>query len=273
MTKTSLLRTYSRILQLHGDTFVVFKGAEARTAFSLFLVVAATLIGGLGKLMGLPALLGQPTPSQQVHLLGESIRLLERFAVEHLPNILPFWIAMWLRMEFIDQFRNEVIGWTARILSMLAQLEVIAGQIAPPLGIGPSRTIRLFGDWLSTPLEVMAGWLLFAFVLLVVARWFGGAATLAQHLRLVALAAAPYPLMFFVYLPQPPGAAGYGLHLLARLIALIVLGWAFAIGVRALAIAHNFTPARAFWAVMFSAVIYFVVAPLAIFLFVLYLIL
>jgi hypothetical protein len=268
-----LLRTYSRILNLHRDTFAVIKASEERTTVSLLLVATATLIGGLGKLMGLPALLAQPTPPQQVHLLGEQIRMLERFAVERLPNILPFWIAMWLRMEFIDEFRAEVTGWTARILGVLMQFEVIAGQMAPPLGIGPSRTIRLVGDWLSTPLEVMAGWLLFAFALLVVARLLGGGATLAQHLRLVALAAAPYPLMFFAYLPQPPGALGYTAHLFARLIALIVTVWACAIGVRALAIAHNFAPVRAFWALVLTAILQFVVAPLAIFFLIAYFVL
>jgi hypothetical protein len=137
----------------------------------------------------------------------------------------------------------------------------------PPLGVRLSRIIALLGMALTAPLVAAANWLLFALVLLLVARVLGGSATLPQHLAAAALAAAPLVLSFIDFAPPLssgiPVLVALAIQLIGRVLALIGLVWSFLILIRTLSVAHAFSLARAGWSIVLTAVVVLVVAPIA----------
>lgn len=184
-----------------------------------------------------------------------------------------------------DQLLAAVNGLGAtpeQMGDLLKQLEATPEQLAalgatlreelvktePPLGERVSRIVRLLGMAVTAPLVAAANWLLFALVLLLVAKALGGAGTLPQHLAAAALAAAPLVLSFIDF--APPMASGIPLlpalaiQLLGRILALVGLVWSFFILLRTLSVAHQFSIARAGWSIAIAAIVIVVVAPIAV---------
>jgi len=149
-------------------------------------------------------------------------------------------------------------------LFMAIRAEAVNAQ--PILGVRPSRVIRLGGEWLSTPLEFAANWLLIALALLLAARSLHGKGSVREHLTAMLLATAPAILMVGLYVPPVAATAGIpialALHLFTRLLALIGVIWGLILLVRTLATAHEFSNWRAIGAMALTAILVVVVLPL-----------
>jgi hypothetical protein len=150
--------------------------------------------------------------------------------------------------------------------AFLAGVRQEAVNAQPPLGVPLSRTIRLAGDWLDSPLEFAATWLFFVLALLLAARSLGGSGSLRQHLTAALLATAPAVLLVGLFIPPIASATGLpfavALHVFARLIALIGVVWCAALLVKTVATAHGFTHWRALGAILLTVAVLLVVLPL-----------
>jgi hypothetical protein len=137
----------------------------------------------------------------------------------------------------------------------------------PPLGERPSRTIRLGGAWLASPLHYAADWVLFVFVLLLAAKSVGGRATLPQHLGAVALSAAPAIFFLFAYAPYLgdvlPAPTAVAVHETGRILALIGVVWCGALLLKAISVAHGFGMWKSVGVVLLALFAMYVLAPLA----------
>jgi hypothetical protein len=127
--------------------------------------------------------------------------------------------------------------------------------------------IRLFGQWISVPLAIMAQWLPLVLVAMLVAKLLGGRATLSQHLTAVLLSTAPLVLLLPSYIPYlgsvMPITFSYGIALFANIIALVGFAWAALILIKGLALAHEFSWARATAVLVLSWLAFYVLLPLA----------
>lgn len=130
-----------------------------------------------------------------------------------------------------------------------AQNTVVA--LEPPLGVRFSQTLRLFGQWLATPFNVLADWLPLVLVGLLVAKLLGGKGTISQHLVAAGLAIAPAFLLFFSFASLPALADSFSVTVaaaiifLGRILALLGFLWAFLILIKSLSVAHEFSQWRA----------------------------
>jgi hypothetical protein len=182
----------------------------------------------------------------------ELAALLRSLSIE--PETLGAWLAQTeLRAGDLERF--------------VATLRSEAVKASPLLGARPSRVIRLFGEWISTPLAVAATWLPFALVLMLAARALGGQGRLEQHIAAVALAAAPSFLLLLDTAPRLgypiSPSIGLAVHLFGRILALVAFGWAAAILLQGLSVAHGFSMWRALGAVLVALFVVLVLLPLA----------
>ncbi len=128
----SLWAGYVNILKLDEATLQVVKESRDGFWFALKLFVIVGLVVGLGKLIDGANVLQQPTLPGIVHDVAAG---LESVAVA-LPPVLA--------------------APLLEVTTAVTDLETTLSQFQPPLGKGVSRFIRLVGDWLSTPLTMMA---------------------------------------------------------------------------------------------------------------------
>ena len=151
--------------------------------------------------------------------------------------------------------------------SLFATVRTAAVNAEPVLGVRFSRAIRFGGNWLSTPLNFAASWLVITLASLLVARSLGGKASVREHLTASLLATAPAFLMVGLFIPAIASGAGIpmalAVHLFTRLLALIGVIWALILLVRTIATAHEFSNWRALGAMGLTAVMLVLVAPIA----------
>jgi len=234
----SLWQNYWKILKLDPEPFDLAKQAGDGMWFALKLFVIIGLIAGLGKLAGLGQVLERPTLAQRAGNVAVTIE-------EAAPEMRLPWLAP--RMDNIAEI----------FYSIESKLEALQ----PPLGVGPSRTISLLGNWLATPFEMLSGWLGFIVVIWLFARLMGGQAPLARHVSLLLLAAAPQVLTIIDYMPLSPGIVNAPAGILGRLFSLIALIWSLVIVVNGLAIAHDVERREALKIMAVFVVVIFVVLP------------
>ncbi len=135
--------------------------------------------------------------------------------------------------------------------SIIRAAQSTVETLEPPLGSRFSQTIRLFGQWLSSPFIIMAGWLPLVLVGLLVAKVLGGKGTITQHLVAASLAVAPAFLLFFSFASLSGLADSFSvtvaaaLIFLGRILALLAFLWAFIILIKSLSVAHEFSYWRA----------------------------
>jgi hypothetical protein len=155
----------------------------------------------------------------------------------------------------------------AQARQFAADVRAEAVRAEPPIGTRPSRIVRLFGEWLSTPLRLANDWLLFALALLLVAKMLGGRAPLPKHLGAMMLAAAPLVLTLGLYIPSLEGVLSIpmagAVHYYARILAVIGLLWAALLLLRTLSVAHEISLWRAAGAITLAWLALYVLLPLA----------
>jgi hypothetical protein len=212
------LGNFWQILTLNSEPFAALKQAKDGfwRAIQFFMIVG--LIAGLGKWAALPAITDQSFLPK---------RLLQNAAqMTGLEDSLLLPVALYL-LDASD---------------IMERIEAKMAALEPPLGKIPSRIIRLVGNWLVTPFELLTPWFGFMLALWVVAKLLGGQGTLPQHLTLLTLAAAPQVLRLVDYLPYTYGTP---LGILGQLLTWVALAWSVVIAVKALAIAHEMETRRA----------------------------
>lgn len=236
---SSLWDSYWKILKLDPEPFETVKQAKDGFWVALKLLIVVSLIAGLGKLAGLGRLLERPTLADRA---GEVALNIETTAA-----LIP-----------LPRLADRVVA-TA---SVFRAVEDKLAKIQPPLGVGPSRAIRLFGNWLATPFEVMAAWLGFMLVIWLFARLMGGQGSLAQHIRLLLLAVAPQVLTIVNYTTLDASMMNAPLGILGRILSLIALVWSLIIAIHALAVAHEVERRQAAKILMTYVLVVFIVLPI-----------
>lgn len=260
-----MLREYSNILQLQTLTFLEFKHAPNGLARALQIFFVVTLIAGIGILFGIPVEANRLTLVDGLEATQAAIdagtAAVEPFLATSIPGVT------------IPPGLSAMIGDAAEsageaINNVLAIFEAEAERLEPPLGTITSRIIRQFGRWLSTPFMIMSQYLGIALASMLVAKMLGGRATLSQHMTAVLLAAAPLVLLLFAFIPDLSPvttiATSAAITLFGRLIALIALGWAVIILIKALALYHEISWERATWSLVITWVVTTLLAPIVI---------
>lgn len=236
---TSLWDSYWKILKLDPEPFEAVKQAKDGFWLALKLLVVVSLIAGLGKLAGLGRLLERPTLADRA---GEMALNIETTAA-----LIPL-------PRLADRVANTA--------GVFRAVEEKLAKIQPPLGVGPSRAIRLFGNWLATPFEVMATWLGFMLVIWLFARLMGGQGSLIQHIRLLLLAVAPQVLTIVNYTTLDGSMMNAPLGILGRILNLIALVWTLSIAIQSLAVAHGIERRQALRIFIMFALVVFIVLPI-----------
>ena len=60
------------------------------------------------------------------------------------------------------------------LATAVTELEASLSQFQPPLGSQPSQFIRLLGEWLSTPFNMMTIWMAFMLIIFLFAKAMHG---------------------------------------------------------------------------------------------------
>jgi len=229
-------KDYFKILILKPEPFERTKQDDKGMwpGLQFFLVVG--LIAGLGKWIGIQALLERPTLAELVAQVASKVG---SFAADFLPPILSDPV-------------SEVAQGAIEIASQLTQLE-------PSLGARPSRLLRLVGDWLSTPFELLTAWMAFIILVWLLAKMVGGKGSLSQHFNLLYLAAAPLVLTMVWFAGVEQGSQLYTIAVFLMLVAFV---WSIVVSVRALAVAHELATRLVAWSMVIFLVVILVAIPL-----------
>jgi hypothetical protein len=235
---SSLWQNYWKILKLDPEPFDLAKQAGDGVWFALKLFVIVGLIAGLGKLAALGQVFERPTLAERAGNVALSIE-------DAAANI---------RLPRVSAMVSDVGNIFRSVESTLETLQ-------PPLGVGPSRTLRLIGNWLATPFEMLSGWLGFIIVIWLFARFMGGQASITQHVSLLLLAAAPQVLTIVNYMPLSTSVANAPAGILGRILSLVALIWSLVIVVNGLSVAHEVERRDAVKILAVFVVVMFVILP------------
>ncbi len=236
---SSLWQNYWKILKLDPEPFELAKQASDGIWFALKLFVVVALIAGLGKLTALGQVLERPTLAQQAGRVAQSIDE----------------AAAGIRLPRIAAAVSDVSG-------IFRTVETRLEAIQPPLGTSASRSLRLIGNWLASPFEMLASWLGFIIVIWLFARFMGGQASITQHVSLLLLAVAPQVLNIINYMPLSTSVANAPAGILGRILSLVALVWSLVIVVNGLAVAHDVERRDAVKILALFVVVVFVVLPI-----------
>jgi len=233
------LQTVWGALRLDAATYQQVGDDEQGFKTSLKVVTAVGLIVGLGELIGFRDVLAEPTLAEKTAQLAEN--------VTNVVNGLPRFLA------------NSLSG----VVEIVNRLPTAVTNVAPPAGAQTSELVRLLGQWLSTPLNLLAVWLVVAMVVWLFARSLGGNGDLDRHIRLVLLAAVPELLLVVGWLP------GTFFERVAPWVTAVALLWSLFILVQTVSVAHTFSRARTVGTllvtVIVSAIILFLLSYISLF--------
>lgn len=236
---SSLWQNYWKILKLEPEPFDLAKQAGDGLWFALKLFAVVALIAGLGKLVALGQVLERPTLAQRAGNVAQGIE--QR--------------ANGIRLPFFAAQVREVA-------QVFRSVESALETIQPPLGTGISRTLRLIGNWLATPFELLASWLGFIIIIWLFARFMGGQASITQHVSLLLLAVAPQVLTIINYMPLSTSVANAPAGILGRILSLAALTWSLVIVIKGLSVAHDVDHREAVKILAVFGVVMFVVLPI-----------
>ncbi len=167
----------------------------------------------------------------------------------------------------VTAIRDAVRSAPESAKALLARASAEAERVEPPLGGRPSRVVHMFGEWLSTPLTLLAQWAYFALALLAVVKLLGGRGTLRQHVVGVLLASAPLVLLFFTFVPNLTPTMSSALYeafqIFGRTLALIGLLWALLVLLKSMSVTHEIGPWRSAGAIALTWVTLYVIVPIA----------
>ncbi len=149
-----------------------------------------------------------------------------------------------LTSEQLTAVRANIDALPEAANAVVADVRAEVERFHPPLGVRFSRFSHMFGEWISTPLALLARWAFFALFLLVMAKLLGGTGTLRQHMIAVLLTSAPLFLLFFTYVPNVvpalPSSFNLAFDYFGRILALVGMAWAFLILLKSMSVTHEF---------------------------------
>ncbi len=235
----SLWSAYPKVLSLSAAPFEAVRDARDGLWLSLRLFLLVALVANLAGLAAIPVEVTLPTLAERVDGLA---RRLERF-IPMIPRLLA---------EPLEE--------------LVAGIDRVAGEIRsiePPLGVRPSRLLRLVGAWLERPLDLLASWLGLGVATWLAARFMGGRGSVREHLSLVLLAAAPLAFTLVHDLLAEVFASNLALTYVGWAFRLLIWVWCTLILVRALSIAHSFPPDHAVAVLILSGLLSLVLTALS----------
>jgi hypothetical protein len=235
---TSFLRTYGQLMLLRGEAFERLRQSPDSMVFAMRLFVVVGLIAGVGTLSGVPQLIQTPTISERAYTAAEQItgwtEGLEGFAA-----------------RLVTEPAQSVAEWFEDLGDTLASYEA-------PLGARTSRVVRLIGEWLTTPLTMMASWLTLILPVVLVAKWMGSGGGLRALVVLALVSAAPQVLTVAGSFPWVEGS---GMATVATAMAFLALIWGLAILVKGLSVAGEIEQRRAVTILVVTALVFYILIP------------
>ncbi len=248
-------RKYNAILRLETEPFLAIKQAQDGLWWALKLFFVIGLIVGLGKWADLG--LGRPTLAERVQTLSNGLGQAGTEIEQAGANM------SGLSEQFLGgPIRGIGSFLTGDATEFLTGLETRVIALEPPLGVRPSRIVKLFGDWLGTPFQLMANWLPFTLLVMVIAKLWGGRGTLRQHLSLAALAVAPQVLALLTFVPTS-SVMGIALGIFGQALSLVATIWSLAILLKAVTIAHEIELKKSALTLIAAFVVVYIALPIA----------
>ena len=255
-------RKYNAILRLDTEPFLAIKQAQDGLWWALKLFFVIGLIVGLGKWADLG--LGRPTLAERVETVAGHVERAGTQIEQAGANM------SGLSEQFLGGPIRGIGSFLTRdVTEFLTGLETGVIALEPPLGVRPSRIVKLFGDWLGTPFQLMANWLPYTLLVMVIAKLWGGRGTLRQHLSLTALAVAPQVLGVLTFVP-PTSVMGIALGIFGRTLSLVAAIWSLAILLKAVTIAHEIDVKKSALTLIGAFAVLYIALPIALFMVVRY---
>lgn len=248
-------RKYNAILRLEAEPFLAIKQAQDGLWWALKLFFAIGLIVGLGKWADLR--LGRPTLAERVQTLDSQVERVGTQIEQAGANM------SGLSEQLLGEPIRGIGSFLTRdVTEFLTGLGTRVLALEPPLGVRPSRIVKLFGDWVGTPFQLVASWLPYTLLVLVIAKLWGGRGSLRQHLSLTTLAVAPQVLGVLTFVPQT-SAMGIALGILGRSLSLVAAIWSLAILLKAVTIAHEIELKKSALTLIGAFVVLYIALPIA----------
>lgn len=241
-----ILNTYSGILQLRTETFTTIMQSSDGLWFAIRLFVIVSLIAACGQWFGWTTVVRQPTLPEQIHQFALVVTDVEK----NLAGLLPQTMS-----ANMSNFAQDIVAFATNV-------EERTINLTPYLGARPSRAVNLFGEWLGTPFSLMADFLVFSLVALMMAKLLGGKGTLQQHLGMTMLAIAPCVLAFVSYIPITSPTMGFALGIFSRTLLMLTGFWATAILLKALIVVHDIELKRAVATLVGTFAVVYLLLPL-----------
>ena len=244
---------YNAILRLETEPFLAIKQAQDGLWWALKLFFVIGLIVGLGKW----ATIGQATLAEQVQTRASQVEEIGTQIEQAGANM------SGLSEQLLGvPIRGIGSFLTGDVTEFLTGIENMVFSLEPPLGARPSRIVKLFGDWLGTPFQLMANWLPYTLLVMVIAKLWGGKGTLRQHLSLTALAVAPQLLAVLTFVP-PTSVMGIALGIFGQTLSLVAVIWSLGILLKAVAIAHEIELKKSALILVGTFVVLYIALPIA----------
>ena len=234
----SLLRAYPKILILSAEPIEAVRDNRDGLWFAIRLFLLVALIAGLAGLAAIPGAVDELT-------LAERVNGLARRLEEAIP------ITPWIFEDVLRELVNAIDQVVAEIQA-----------VEPPLGVRPSRLLRLFGAWLQRLLTWLASWLGMALVTWFFARLMGGEGRLRAHVSVAMLAVAPLALLLLLDLLAGYQDANLFLSYMSWIFELALWVWSAAILARAISLVHHFPLDQAVAAIMLTLFASFLLSAL-----------
>jgi AcrR family transcriptional regulator len=212
----SLLSVYWKTLILSSETYEMVRVSKNGLWLSLRIFILVALIAGSAGLVDIVKEVDQPTLAERIDVVARR--------VEDIASLAP-----WILGDLLSQIAQAID-------QVVEKLE----SFQPPLGVRPSRMLRLFGNWLQRPLDWLVRWLSLALLTWLIGRLMGGKAGIREHFSLALLAVAPLVLLLPSRLLADALGSGVMLSYLAWAFELVIWLWCVVILVKALSIAQSF---------------------------------
>jgi hypothetical protein len=163
------------------------------------------------------------------------------------------------------QAQDLSVRFSSNLSAIFSQISQLANNISttlekyqPPLGREASNVLRGIGAWLSTPLYLLSGWMIAAFLVFIVAKLFKGKGEIREHFSLFLLGFSPQILVL---------VSGFSflnpiLSVVGSLLSLVAWIWSLVIVTIALDVAHDFGKGKAFAVLVITFLIFAVLIPL-----------
>ena len=235
---TDFFRTYGRLLMLNGDSIEELRQSKDGVLFAFKLFVVVGLLTGLGTLSGTQELLQTPTVAERAYQVAEEI-------------------STW--SSELEGFIGSVVAVPAQsVTQWFTELGTTLESFEPPLGVQTSRVIRSIGEWLTTPLTLLAAWITAILPVLLVAKLMGAGGSMRGLVAVLLVSAAPQFLTVLGSFPLPEGSAWIAA---AAALEFVALFWGLAILIKGLSVAGEVGQRKAITIVVVTALVFYVLIP------------